>query len=113
MNNKDQEAFENYIEENKSIYFGMPKWEIDTDKTIWQAACEYKHKEIEELIGTVNFKAKVMCDVNDLVLQNKKLQAENAKLKEYVMACKTLFDGKLGKEWGDRARKLLNQVGEK
>jgi hypothetical protein len=41
MRDQDKEEFEKYVEENKSIYFGLPEWEVDTDRTIWEAACNY------------------------------------------------------------------------
>ena len=76
MNDQDKEAFEDYMEENKSIYFGMPEWEKDTDRTIWQAACEYKQKEIDELIGQLKSCVFVYEEKLD------RLIAENAKLKQ-------------------------------
>lgn len=41
MNEKDKESFSEYVKANKSIYFGLPEWEVDTDRTIWEAACNY------------------------------------------------------------------------
>jgi hypothetical protein len=41
MIDKDKEAFSEYVKANKSIYFGLPEWEVDTDRTIWEAACNY------------------------------------------------------------------------
>lgn len=88
MNDQDKEAFEDYMEENKSIYFGMPEWEKDTDRTIWQAACEYKQKEIDLIQSQLDYSARILIDVqadkSTLRAEIKKFQAENAKLRECI-----------------------------
>jgi hypothetical protein len=66
---KDKEAFNEYVKANKSIYFGLPDWEVDTDRTIWEAACKYKQKEIKELEA-----------------ENAKLNQEIEKFKAYLEA---------------------------
>ncbi len=69
MNNVDKEAFDKYVKENQSIYFGVPSWEINTDRTVWLAACEYKQKYI-----------------NELESENAKLNLEIEKFKGYLEA---------------------------
>lgn len=51
MNDEDKEAFQKYVKENQSSYFGAPSWEIANDRTVWLAACLYKQKEIDDLLG--------------------------------------------------------------
>jgi predicted RNase H-like nuclease (RuvC/YqgF family) len=79
MNDKDKEAFDNYMEENKGVYFGMGEWEKDSDFNVWQAACEYKQEEIEHRDDLI-----YELEQNYLTeKENKeKLQAENKKLRE-------------------------------
>lgn len=69
INDKDYEAFNEYVHANKSIYFGVPSWEINTDRTVWLAACEYKQKYI-----------------NELELENTKLNQEIEKFEGYLEA---------------------------
>jgi hypothetical protein len=66
---KDKEAFNKYVEANKSIYFGLSDWEVDIDRTIWESACNYKQKEIKELEA-----------------ENAKLNQEIEKFKSYLEA---------------------------
>jgi cell division protein FtsB len=47
----------------------LPDWEVDTDRTIWEAACKYKQKEIKELEA-----------------ENAKLNQEIEKFKAYLEA---------------------------
>ena len=60
MNDKDKEAFEKWRLEYISTHTGYFKM-IGTDdlaQVAWQAACEYKQKEINELEGKI-------CDLKD------------------------------------------------
>ena len=66
----DKEAFDAYMDEHKSIYFGMPDWEKDTDRTIWLDACEYKQKESTDLI------MKLQTRIESLIAENDKLFKE-------------------------------------
>lgn len=81
MNEKDKEAFEKWWRENMP----NPDWLSSDHSTdvckAWEAACEFKQREIDELEET----ALKQNQENDLLWSsNKKLQAENAKLKECV-----------------------------
>lgn len=81
MNDKDKEAFEKWIKTSWA--------EIDPkdypnllSRDAWQAACEYKQKEIDELQ-----KELVLIDsitVREVLNTNKNLRAENEKLRECV-----------------------------
>lgn len=74
MNNIDKEAFDKYVKENQSSYFGVPSWEIDTDRKIWLAACNYKQREIDAL----------KLEYDKLTEWAAEYKAENAKLRECV-----------------------------
>ena len=81
MNNVDKEAFEKYVKENQSSYFGVPSWEVDIDRTVWLAACNYKQKVIDELEKEKDYLCKKMENMRDFHKHSKKiLQDENAKL---------------------------------
>ena len=69
MNDKDKEAFEKWFKTWNRAEF--PSLCMET----WQAACEYKQKEIDD---------KYTEDITYLDEKIKKLQAENAKLRECV-----------------------------
>jgi hypothetical protein len=84
---KDKEAFNKYVEANKSIYFGLPDWEVDTDRTIWEAACNYKQKEIDELLGQLRSCIFVYEEkIDRLITENAKLNQEIEKFKGYLEA---------------------------
>jgi hypothetical protein len=97
MNDKDKEAFEKWVEVAYSPTSSL---------AAWQAACEYKQDEINELIKDNKFQADVMCDMGEIVLENKKLQAETKKLREALKwyANLGLCDG--------YAKNLLKEVNE-
>ena len=98
MNDKDKEAFEKWWMEG---FKGMSDMEVikyvnvgkQTSLHGWQAACEYKQKEIDELeesLATRFAKSYVAGkDLSKIIQKNltnevEKLQAENAKLRECV-----------------------------
>lgn len=73
MNDKDKEAFNSWWKENMVD----PNW-LTTDHASdvfnsWQAACDYKQKEIDELKDGSYWQSDI-----------ERLEAENAKLKECV-----------------------------
>lgn len=70
MNDKDKEAFENFWDDNYDETFPTP--DKRRDSIIWQAACEYKQKEIDELISILDLKKET----------NIELEAENKKLRD-------------------------------
>lgn len=78
MNDKDKEAFYKWWTSNK--YELSPFYWSNTSligieiANTWQAACEYKQKEIDSIDCYIERDEKI-----------KKLQAENAKLKAIVM----------------------------
>jgi len=77
MNDKDKEAFEKYMGENMpyDYYHHYACRELDT----WQAAIEYKQKEIDDLN-----KMNMFQESHRRIMGEKleKLQSENAKLRE-------------------------------
>lgn len=86
MNDKDKEAFEKWYSKETSDVL----WEDSNGDEIviksWQAACEYKQKEIDELKNvthwTVEQDGRVTRHIS--IAEIEKLQAENAKLRECV-----------------------------
>lgn len=46
MDDKDKQAFDKWFEKNSYDYYGYEK---DNQELGWEAACEYKQKEIEKL----------------------------------------------------------------
>lgn len=93
MNDKDKEAFEEWYKINFSELVkeaGLAKMQNDFIKA-WQAACEYKQKEIDELeesLATRLAKSYIAGkDLSKIIQKNltnevEKLQAENTKLRE-------------------------------
>lgn len=89
MNDKDKEAFEEW-------FLNYPSWRAtmsrqESCQKAWQAACDYKQKEIDELEESLAVRlAKSYIagkDLSKIIQKNltneiEKLQAENAKLKE-------------------------------
>jgi hypothetical protein len=77
MNDKDKEAFEKWFKDAWDIDFDAYDFRHTIQVKAWQAACEYKDKEInddEELLRD---------HMNSIGYRElKKLQAENKKLRE-------------------------------
>ena len=147
MNEKDKEAFEKWWDE-VPMGHKITHHPFNYTNLAWQAACEYKQKEIDELekeqvrhidilkdeLGTI-IKDREW-EVNYLTNMCKKLQAENAKLRECVEfyadtnnwntkngECDTYIEGvitgdDLYSPWGDqgidvggkRAREVLKEL---
>lgn len=93
MNDKDKEAFQKWKESHIISVVGLTeeearkKLQIEmTPEKEWQAACEHKQKEIDELKNvtywTVEQDGKVTRHIS--ISEIEKLQAENAKLRECV-----------------------------
>jgi hypothetical protein len=84
MNDKDKEAFVKYMGENLPFSYYV-SYHCPKLKT-WQAACEYKDKEInddEELLRD---------HMNSIGYRElKKLQAENKKLRQELEIAKIIF----------------------
>jgi hypothetical protein len=81
MNKQDKEAFNKYIcSHDQGILQHSDDTEIDVAERAWQAACEYKQKEIDELKN-----GKGACPTCEPVAEfNQKLEAENAKLRDCI-----------------------------
>ena len=81
MNDKDKEAFEKWYQQYFKIsgitILNIPHHFTET----WQAACEYKQAEIDEVRINAN---DVIVQTLNLSREMDKLQAENAKLRECV-----------------------------
>lgn len=90
---KDYEAFNEYVIANKHIYFGVPSWEVDTDRAAWLAACNYKQREIDELEKEKDYLCKKMENMRDFHKHSKKiLQDENAKLNQEIEKFKSYLE---------------------
>jgi hypothetical protein len=82
MNDKDKEAFEKW----ELDYFGKndncPHYMLHIKNT-WQAACEYKQREITLLENEISYLEETIDDFMDEPdIEIKRLQAENKKLRE-------------------------------
>lgn len=106
MNDKDKEAFEKWMESEdrhdgvfgNNNNFTRDEWVADK---AWQAACEYKQKEIDELIKQLKHE-------HDLYKKHLKVyEDENAKLRECVE-----FYAYSGSD-GSYARRALKELEEK
>lgn len=83
MNDKDKEAFNKYIcSHDQGILQHSDDTGIDVAERAWQAACEYKQKEVDELLENEETLRNHMNSIGYRKL--KKIQAENAKLRECV-----------------------------
>lgn len=122
MNYKDKEAYAIY----ESTIFEREGY-LYIAREAWQAACEYKQKEIDELNKAVEFFASENTHYFESL---EKLQAENAKLIE----CVKFYADKEGQAWaacqgtdtkdtcchmvaessgGKRARQVLKELKDK
>ena len=112
MNDKDKEEFIAWYKNKES--------EFDNCKEAWQAACEYKDKEINDDEELLRY------HMNSIGYRElKKLQAENKKLREALEFYAKETNWKLNKnnhaplfskcenDLGDIAREALKEVGEK
>lgn len=86
MNDKDKEAFEKWWHDRYDEHVQFRDWQgcdllhegKDDNKDGWQAACEYKQKEIDELLKQLKHE-------HDLYKKHLKVyEDENAKLRECV-----------------------------
>lgn len=80
MNEKDKEAFEKWWDEIRlrgQSTFGIVA-------ITWQAACEYKQKEIDELEKEKDYLYKKMENMRDIYKHSERFQAENAQLRDEI-----------------------------
>lgn len=113
MNDKDKEEFENFWDDNYDEKFPTP--DKFRDSIIWQAACEYKQKEIDELKTQDQIIAKEIKTYRAIA---EKLQAESAKLRECLKACPILGEVHADsndrfKEWNLEYKYILKELGDK
>ena len=101
MNDKDKEAFEKFMGEN--LPFSYYQYYSCPDIDAWQAVCEYKQKEIDELNKTVEFFASENTHYFESL---EKLQAENAKLKETISYLPKVATQPYEKEMAKEIQKL-------
>ena len=106
MNDKDKEALKEWKRTN-SRYEARSSYEKETLDFCWQAACEYKQKEID--------KDKIL--ILELSVENAyyfdliaKLQAENTKLRECI---EWIGDMPEVGEASGYARQVLKELGDK
>jgi hypothetical protein len=109
MNDKDKEAFIAWYKNKES--------EFDNCKEAWQAACEYKQKEINELKNvtywTVEQNGNVTRHIS--IVDIEKLQAENKKLREALIECPIVGEihrdsNERFKEWNLILRNALREL---
>ena len=122
MNDKNKEAFECWLENNTTTQEEIEAYEAMSEKDrvmfcmkyTWQAACEYKQKEIDDILGQLKSCIFVYEEkVNRLIAENEKLrdnilllqektlvlgelEAENKKLRECVEYYADLDDECIG-----------------
>lgn len=104
MNDKDKEAYEMWVcdedilemlmrasEKVKAVTNMAERCSLLSkfwEKEAWQAACEYKQKEIDELEKEKDYLCQKMENMRSIYKDSEKLQAENAKLREAVEVLK-------------------------
>lgn len=89
MNDKDKEAFNKYIcSHDQGILQHSDDTDIDVAERAWQAALEYKQKEIDELKDQIDHQDSLIFELDQNVQvfmeKSKALQAENERLKEAI-----------------------------
>ena len=104
MNDKDKEAFGDFVcQHDQGIVQAGDESELDMAERVWQAACEYKDKELVEWREAARSEAD---EVNRLQAENKKLREALEKLSFYVSYN--------GDTWvSEIARKALKEVSER
>ena len=80
MNDKDKKEFDKWFKNN---------WQDSDDKDVfteaWQAACQFKQTEIDELEKEKDYLCQKMENIRTIYKNSEKLQAENAKLRDCVI----------------------------
>lgn len=93
MNEKDKEAFEEWFNCDLPE---LPKLHDAYERHIWQAACEYKQKEIDELKDQIDHQDSLIFELDQNVQvfmeKTKALQAENTKLREALAYIAKVYD---------------------
>ena len=112
MNDKDKEAFDKWWQNMYDSYVEFRDWQgcdIAFDKKEdmrigWQAACAYQQKEVTLLENEISYLEETIADFMDEPdIAIKRLQAENAKLRELV---KDLADNGMDYDIASRIEEL-------
>jgi hypothetical protein len=96
MNDLDKEAFEKWFISNRDSSFAVflrenypdvgIKWDREPARSAWQAACEFKQKEIDAVMSEnklcERFITQIQADKFEMRGDIQKLQAENDSLKD-------------------------------
>jgi hypothetical protein len=110
MNDKDKEAFEKWWDEYPMGWKISGELHKNTSDS-WQAACEYKQKEIDDLTGQLKSCIFVYEEkVNRLIAENKKLREALEKI-AYHVGKFPIYESYC--ELSHIAREALKEVGEK
>lgn len=105
MNQKDEEAFEDFIELNIDFYSNAPT-RVKSAKEAWQAACEYKQKEInKQEKDIIQLAEENQHYFNSLV----KLEKENEELKDFL-GCIREHDFNIEHGWKNAINKLFKKL---
>lgn len=113
MNDKDKEAFVDFIcQHDQGILQAGDESELDMAERVWQAACEYKDKEIKFYKATC---ATLSLRIDRLIENDDRLQAENKKLREALIECPILGEihrdsNERFKEWNLIHRNTLREL---
>jgi hypothetical protein len=107
MNDKDKEAFEDWLSNVDNSYTDALAYEFERHLCFasWQAALAYRDKQIEE-------KMKGACPTCEPVGElNQQLEAENKKLREALNWC--LSQVGYASPWWIKINEALKEVGKK
>ena len=123
MNDKDKEAFEKWLEaqnwyydsfDNEYYQNGLKISIYGETEEAWQAACEYKQQEIDELKNvtywTVEQDGKITRHISMADIE--KLQAENIKLKREIEVLRQYSNKDCTAMADEVLKELDNQKGE-
>ena len=113
MNDKDKEAFEKWAW-GKEFPDGIPE-NVEFEphqilKETWQAACEYKQREITLLENEISYLEETIADFMDEPdIEIKRLQSENEKLNEKVQRTKLFLKERLSYADEDKDELFVNK----
>lgn len=96
MNDKDRESFDIWVWDKFNLTYELNPSQYDDLKDSWQAACEYRQKEIDKFEWELNHRSEIIKNLRGELLEYKEaasseaalvneLQAENAELKQKIL----------------------------
>lgn len=122
MNDKDNEEFKYWLENNTTTQEEIEAYEAMSEKDrvmfcmkyTWQAACEYKQKEIDARKSELDYAARILTDVQadklEMMGTIQKLQSENANLIEKISYLPKIPTQPYEKEMAQKIKNLENYV---